>query len=156
MARYYSVEFENITAPAADIDFFELAAADDKPIEIVYGVIGQFTDMGEAEEEGLPMTITRNITASGSGGSVVTPRPLNPNDAAAGFTCEVGNTTTASGGSPEILHAEVIYSRIGWFYLPPAEARPKLSQAENLMIVSLSPWAGDALSLSGTLVVKEY
>ena len=153
MARYYTVEFEGIAVSAAQ-DFFELTSADDKPIEIISGVIGQYSDMGDAEEEGLRLQIIRGHTSSGSVGSTSTPAPLDPSGAAAGFTCEINNTTIASAGSAVNLHSESFNSRIGWFYNPVPEARIGANQT-SLLVVRLLAAPGDELSMSGSLVIRE-
>lgn len=154
MARYYTVEFEGVSVSAAQ-DFFELTPADDKPIEIVSGVINQYSDLGDAEEEGLRLRIIRGHTASGSGGSVATPRPLNPNYGAASFTCEVNNTAIAGSGSPVNMQSDFVYTRVGWFYNPPVEARIKVIQGA-LLVVQLLVAPTDALGMSGTLVIQEF
>lgn len=154
MAQYYVVEFEGVSVSLAQ-DFFELTPADDRPIEIVSGEIGQYSDMGDAEEEGLRLRIIRGHTTSGSGGSTSTPRPLNPNYGAAGFTCEINNTTIASAGSAVNMWSVPFNSRIGWFYNPVPEARIVANQA-SLIVVRLLAAPTDALSMSGSLVIKEH
>src|SRR5688572_5473054 len=107
MGRIYAVDI----APAAitvAADVIELTPADDKPI-IIHGFeIFQTTDLGDAAEEIIGLFWIRGHTVSGSGGSSPTPRPLNPNDAAAGFTAETLNTTAANTGTTVQLQ------RHGW------------------------------------------
>lgn len=154
MAQYYSVEFEGIAVTAIQ-DFFQLTCADDRPIEIVSAMIGQYSDLGDSEEEGLRLQIIRGHATTGSGGGTATPRPLNPNYSAAGFACQINNTTIASAGSPVNMWSEPFNNRIGWFFFPVPEARIVANQA-SLLVVRLLAAPLDELSMSGSLVIKEY
>jgi hypothetical protein len=103
MPRVYTVGFEQqdwLTADG-DIDIFELDAATDKPIAVKGCVIKVTSELQEGQEEWLRLKWIRGHATSGSGApTTITPRPLSPNDAAAGFTCEILNDTIASAGTP--------------------------------------------------------
>lgn len=154
MGRYYTVEFEG-TAVTAAVDLFELAAADDKPI-VVHGMeLAQSSDLGDAAEEILRYRVIRGHTTSGSGGSAPTPRPIDPNAAAAGFTAETLNTTAASAGTGVNLHSGGWNIRIpGPMWLTP-EMRWRTDQAAGLLVVRLMAAPTDSLTMSGTLYVEE-
>lgn len=99
MSRIYTVPYSGtLTNTGGDSDLFELVPAAEIPIRLVALVLGQSSDFKDAEEEGLRISILRLPTTftSGSGGSSVTPVPVNPNDAAASFAAECNNTTIAS------------------------------------------------------------
>lgn len=152
--RIYTVEFENQSV-SAQVDFFELAAADDKPIELVGLFLDQISDVGDAAEEMLRYRIIRGHTSGGSGGAAPTPQPLEPNDAAAGFAAETCNTTIASAGTAVNLLSGAFNIRAGlpiWF---PPRMRPKTNQAAGLLVVRLMAAPADALTLSGTAWVRE-
>lgn len=157
MARVYTVSFENITVSAAQ-DLFELTPADDKPIELLglyLSNVGGTADAGDAQEELLRLLVRRGYTTSGSGGSAPTPAPLDPNDAAAGFTAEVNNTTVATTGTTADLHADGWNVRVPYQVVWPPEMRPKASQANTTIVVRLVGAPADGIAMSGTLYVKE-
>ena len=107
MGRMYSVEFSKI-AVTADQDFFELTPADDKPIAIHAIYLSQSSDLADAAEEILNIKVIRGLGTSGSAGGTSTPAVLNPIDTAAGFTCEINNTTIATSGTAIDLHSRAI------------------------------------------------
>ena len=158
MGRIYTVEFENRVVANADAthDLFELTPATDQPIEIQGIFLSQSTEVGDASEEQLRIQVIRGHATSGSGGAAATPRPTNPNDAAAGFTAEVENTTVASTGTPVNLHSDTWNVRVpfsppelpGWFW--------GCSAAETLIVVRLLSTVTDDITMSGTLYVWEY
>lgn len=155
MSRMYAVTFENIAVTAAQ-DFFELSPADDKPVRIHAVYLSQASDVGDAAEEMLRVTIKRGHTTSGSGGSAFTPVPLESSaGAAAGAAAEINNTTIASAGTAVALHAETFNIRSGFVYIPTPEARPGASQANTTIVVRLEAAPADSLSMSGTLIFEE-
>lgn len=154
MGRIYSVEFEG-TAVTAQVDFFEVSPADDKPIAIHGILLSQSSDVGDAAEEILRVRVIRGHATGGSGGSAPTPAPMNHIDTAAGFAAEVLNTTIASTGTPINLYSHAFNIRSGlelWF---PPECRPQASQANTTIVVRLMAAPTDSLTMSGTLIVEE-
>lgn len=126
MPRVYTVGFENLDWLNADgdIDLIELDANDSKPIALKALVIRTTSEVAEAQEEWLRFKIIRGHTTSGSGApSTITPRPLSPNDAAAGFACEILNDTIASAGTTHDVHpGDAFQVRNGFeMWLPPED-----------------------------------
>lgn len=155
--RLYKIPFENVTV-AASQDFFELTPADDKPIELVsleLCNVGGAADAGDAQEELLRLLVRRGHTVSGSGGSAPTPTPCGRSDAASGFTAEVNNTTIANTGTTKDLDAVGWNVRIPFLHTWLPEERPDCSQADTTIVVRLLSTPADALSVSGTLTVRE-
>lgn len=154
MARMYTVSFSAVAVTAAQ-DFFEITPADDKPVEIVGLFLGQTSDSGDAQDEQLQISIIRGFTSSGSGGSAPTPAPLKANDAAAGFTAEVNNTTVANTGTSVNLHQDAWNVRAGYsnWWIPDTE--PHANQGNTTIVVRTTAPA-DSITLSGTLYVREY
>lgn len=156
MGRRYFVPFENVATSAA-VDFWEIQPADDKPVRILgwsLSNVGGTSDAGDAQEELLRMSIVRGHTASGSGGSSPTVSPVNRNDASAGFTAEVNNTT------PAATSGTTIYTcghnvRVPDLILLPEEVQPTASQADTTIVVRLLAAPADSINLSGTLLVEE-
>jgi hypothetical protein len=136
VSRVYSVEFENVavTTVNGDHDLFYIAPADDKPVRLISCYLSNTSnaDVGDAQEEMLRLRIIRGHATVGSGGATPTPAPLNPNDAAAGFTARTVDTTIASAGT-----------------------LPMCSQAQTTIVVRLMAGPTDDITMSGTLYVEE-
>lgn len=152
--RIYTVAFEGVAVTVA-ADLFEITPADDKPVEIVGMFLSQSSDTGDAAEEMLRFEIIRGYTASGSGGTATTPRPVKRTDAAVGFTAETCNTTAATTGTAVILHADAFNIRSGYQNWWPEGTEPDASQGDTTILVRLMAAPADSLTLSGTLYVRE-
>lgn len=153
--RVYSVVFGAVSVSAAQ-DFFEITPADDKPVQLIGITFDQtgVADVGDAQEELLRWTVIRGHTTSGSGGSAPTPRPMSPNDTAAGFTAEVNNTTIASAGTTNTLHEGAFNVRGPYIFWWPDGTEPGATQGNTTIVVrGVAP--ADAITLSGTLYVRE-
>lgn len=152
----YTVSFDQQTIAAAsgDYDLFELVPADDKPIEIVAVSLANKSEVGDAQDEMLAVSIVRGNTTS-SNGSATTPQPLDPSDGAASFTAETVGATVATAGTSVNLVVDAFNVRAGWYQVFPEAMRPKVSQANTGMYVRLTTAAADDLTLSGTLWVRE-
>lgn len=156
MSRLYTVEFDAVAVSAAQ-DFFELTPADDKPVLIKAIRLFQYgtADYGDAQAEGLSIKFIRGFTTSGSGGSAPTPTPIDPNDAAAGFACEVNNTTVANTGTTTTVWADGFNVQAGYQEnWPEDDMAPQASQA-NTSIVCRVTAPNDGLTMNGVLLVKE-
>lgn len=154
MGRTYWVDLTP-TAVTVAADLLEITAADDKPVEVLDQDILQTTELGDAAEEVIGLQWVRGNTTSGSGGSAPTPRPCDPDDAAAGFTAEVFNTTQASAGTA------VNVGRAGWNVRVPQvrsqlpEGRPKTTQAAGLLVLRMAAAPADSVTISGAVLVRE-
>lgn len=158
MPRLYTVSFaaQSIANASGDYDLFEFDAATDKPIELLSVELGQTTELGDAAEENLRLSVVRGHTTGGNG-TATTPRPLNPNDAACGAACETVGSTIASAGTGVVLWANT------WNVRAPGPIFPPLPQGSgfwtsgaDLLVVRLDAAAADDLTLSGTALICEY
>lgn len=154
MARVYTTEFENVAVSAAQ-DFFEWTPADDKPCVLLGFELQQLSDVGDAEEEMIRLRVIRGHTTSGSGGSSVTPRAVDPNDAAAGFSSEANNTTIASVGTTQNLWSGGMNIRIPEPKIFTVETYIQFSQANTTMVLRLLAAPTDSITMSGTAWIKE-
>jgi hypothetical protein len=152
--RMYTVSFTGVAVSVA-VDLWEITPADDKPIEVVGLFIGQSSDFGDAQAEQIGYRVIRGHATSGSGGTATTPRPLNRSGAAAGFTAETCNTTAASTGSPVDVHADVWNVQAGEKLWLPESCEWEASQGDTTLVVRLIAAPADALTVSGTLYVRE-
>lgn len=149
----YTVSFVDIAVTAAQ-DFFEFLPATQRPIELVALRIAQTTELGDAAEEQLGVSVIRGHTTSGSGGATVTPQPLDANAAASGVTAERNNTTIASAGTAVTLADLTFNVRSGLYEIWPPELRPRVANA-NLLVVRLRAAPADSITMSGTAWIAE-
>jgi hypothetical protein len=152
--RVYSVEFEAV-AVTAQVDFFEITPADDKPIDVLGIFLSQSSDVGDAADELLRYRVIRRHTTSGSGGSAPTPTPLRATATAAGFTAETCNTTIASSGTTTNLHSDTFNVRAGLQLWLPDSCEWSAGQGNTTLVVRLMAAPADSLTMSGTLYVRE-
>jgi len=152
MGRMYSASVTGVSASAAQ-DVFELVAPSDMVVAIHEITISQSSDVGDAAEEGLAVTLKRGATSSGSGGSSPTIAPLHFGDAASTVTVEANNTTQASAGTIVTMRADVWNVRVPYQYLPTPETRIILSPSQRFTVSIPAP--ADAITLSATIVFEE-
>lgn len=152
--RIYTVEFEGVSV-SAQVDLFEIRPADDKPCEVVGLFLSQSSDLGDAASEILRYRVIRGHATSGSGGATPTPAPLNRSDSAAGFSAETCNTTIASTGTAVNLHSDSFNIAVGCALWLPEGCEWELTQADTALVVRLMAAPADALTMTGTLYVRE-
>lgn len=149
MGRIYSVPYSGtITNAGGDSDLLEILPADDKPCKLRGFIISQSSEVQEAQEEALRLSIIRMpaTVTSGSGGSAVTPVPMDSADVAAGFAAECNNTTIATTNGTAVTVVE-----LGWnerispfdFWFPDERFCPKAKQGEALLVRMQSTPADD-------------
>lgn len=139
MGRIYTVAATaTITAANTDVDLLELLPADDKPCKLRGFAIGNFSEVGDTQEEGIRVTI-RHMTATvtSGNGTATTGRPMDSADAAAGFTAETFGATVATTSGTSIILAEYGFNLRGtpwveWF--PDERFCPKAKQGEGLFV----------------------
>lgn len=149
MARIYAVTHQGtMTNAGGDVDLLEILPADDKPCRLRGFVLSQISEVGDAAEEGLRVSILRlpATVTSGSGGSAATPVPLDSADSAAGFACETGNTTVATTSGTAVTVAEYGWNIRNspfeeWF--PDERFCPTIKQGEGLVVRQQTTAADD-------------
>lgn len=159
LGRIYAVTFKAV-AVTAQQDFFYLKPAADKPIfieQIKIAVVGGNADAGDAQEELLEVETLRlpaTVTA-GSGGTAPTPVPKSTNDAAAGFTARVNDTTKATtSGTAAQLDEDGLNSRIPYLYIPLPEHVDSIANALAI-VCRLNTTPVDSILMQGTALVRE-
>lgn len=160
MARMYAVPYTGtLTLSGGDADLFELLPADDKPVRLRGFVLGQTSEVGDAAEEGLRLSIIRlgATVTSGSGGSSVTPVPLDDADAAAGFTAEANNSTVATtSGTSTTIEESAWNIRVSplerWW--PDERFAPLCKQGAGL-VVRCQTTVADDVTIAITAYVEE-
>lgn len=152
MGRIYTAQFNGVAVTAAQ-DLFELVAPSDAILIIHELDISQTSDVGDAAEELLLVTLKSGATTSGSGGSSVTPVPKELGDAAFGGTCEANNTTAAADGTIVTHRATAWNVRAPLSIIWTPETRPVISPSRRW--VCSIPAPADSLTMNGTIVFEE-
>lgn len=156
-ARIYTAPVNISAAFTAAIDFVEILAGTGKPCTLLAFEVGQTSEVGDAQEEMLTLTLKRVTGAptSGSGGGTSTFQPLGTNDAAAGVTMETGNTTKLTGGTSVELARWAWNVRQNLLYVPIPEERI-CWDAGTRLVFELSGAPADSIStVQGRVVVGE-
>lgn len=104
---FYANYSGTITNAGGDTDLIEVNPASNKPVKLRRFIIGQTSEVGDAAEESLRISIIRlpATFSSGSGGSTVTKTYPRSSSGAASATIEANNTTIATtSGTAETLY----------------------------------------------------
>lgn len=160
MARFYTVSYTGTLAAATgDTDLFNLQAADDKPIRLRAVILSQSSEVGDAQEENLRITIQRfpATVTNGSLGSSVTPQTLDSADAAAGFTARCNDTTVATTSSTAVKIEEFAWNERSsplerWW---PDERFAPVGRQTEALIVRCESTAADDLTIELCAYVEE-
>ena len=155
MGRMYTVSFSfvSISSAGSTQDFFYLKPAADKPCKVHRAHLESDGTTDQAIRVRilrLPATVT-----VGSGGSAPTPTPMDVNDAAAGATTRINDTTVATtSGTAVVVDASIVHTLSGYDFHPTPEERPKVANAEAI-VVRLEAAPGTTFNCSGTLTFEE-
>lgn len=160
MGRIYAIPYAGtLTNAGGNSDLLELLPADDKPVKLRGMIFSQISEVADAAEEGLRISVQRfpATVTGGSGGSSVTPTPMDSADSAAGVAAECNNTTVATTNGSAVTLAE-----FGWnirnspfdFWFPEERFCPKAKQGEAL-IVRMETTPADDLTAQLTFFIEE-
>lgn len=160
MGRIYTVPWTgDVTNAGGNVDLWELLPADDQIIAIRGFRLGQTSEVGDAAEEGLRVTVRRMraTVTSGSGGSAGAPEDVSRANQAPGFASETNNTTVATtSGDSEIIEELAWNNRVSplevWY--PDINFAPKAIQGEALL-VRIETTPADDFTFCGTIWVEE-
>ena len=158
--RSYSAPIVITTAFTASIDVFELLAATGKPVELIAFEFGQTSEVGDAQEEQLPLKLVRlsgSFTSGSGGGTSTFRRTASTNDTAPDVTLETGNTTQAAAGSGTANEvADFVWNvRTSCLYVPVPEERFVLLPGEALALQMISAPVDSISAIRGRIVVRE-
>lgn len=162
MRRVYTVPFQGtLTAAGGDTELFYLKPAADKPIRLRGFRLGQFSEVGDAQEENVRISIIylpATVTAS-SGGTAVTPVDTDTTtNSTAGFTARCNDSTVATtSGTARILEELAWNERnnpmeIRWL---DEDEYPKAANAAALVVRCQTTLADD-MSIAITAWVDEF
>ena len=150
--RIYIAEVSAVAVSLVQ-DFWELNCPADAVIALLSVRISQYSDVGDAAAEILPVIISRPTGTAGSGGSTPTARPAMVGTVAFGGTVEANNTTQA-GTTTEIL-SDTFNIRSGWLYQPPEKEVIWLSPS-GILVVELPVAPADAITMQGTITFEVF
>lgn len=146
------------TAVTTAVDIFEIAAPATGIVMILEWNLYQTTELGDAAEEVLDLEEVRGdgTVTSGSGGSTVTPQPIDNGSGAAGSTVESLNTTRMAVGTGVLD----ILKKYGWnvripsdrIYIP--EVRPIIAPSDRWTL-SLNTAPADSVTIGGSVTFVE-
>ncbi len=160
MGRIWSIPFTaTVTAAGADTDLWEILPTDDIPVRLWMIRLGQISEVADAAEEGLRISVKRLLATvtSGSGGAAGAPEDLGKANQAPGFASETNNSTVAtSSGTTEVL------DEIGWInrqtplevWYPDARFAPRVQQTEAL-VIRMETTLADDMTFVGNIIVEE-
>lgn len=142
----------DVTAFTAAFDLFELVPASDQAIELQELQIGQTTDLGDAAEETLMVSIILGHATSGNGSSI-TPVDVWGGAATAQTTCEEAATTIASTGTTRRVAFLPWNIRIPLIWTPTPENRIIVPPSVRAVVRISAP--ADSVTAFGSLVFTE-
>lgn len=148
MSRIYTVSFSGtVTSAGGDTDLLELTPAAQKPCKLRGFSLAQISEVADAAEEGLRISIIMlPATVTSGNGTATTGRPMDSANAAAGFAAETNGATVATTSGTAITLAEY-----GWnirnspyeVWFPDSEFAPKVKSAESLVVRQQTTLADD-------------
>lgn len=163
MGRIYAVTFTGtVTAAGTDTDLFSLQPADDKPIKLRGFRLSQISEVGDAQEEGLRITVRRMLATFtvGSGGSAITAvAPVTDSaEPVWGFTARANDSTVATTSG-----ANQVMEECGWnerntptdIWYPDDRFATKARQTEALVIRMETTLADDMTACLTAWVEEE-
>ncbi len=156
LGTMYSMQFSNV-AVAAVQDLFSIKAVTNSVVVIHECHCGQETEEGDTQAEMLSWSIVYGSASTvGSGGSAVTPNPLQIHSTAsvAGAAGRANDTTEISGGTLTTIHSDAFHVAAGLHYVPTPDARPVVSGVDFLAITLLETPA-DTMDMYGVLIFEE-
>lgn len=153
--RVYTAEVSavDVTNAAGVQDYWELNCPADAVLVLLEVRISQYSDVGDAASEILPVIISRSTGTAGSGGGVVTARPHMVGTVAFGGTVEANNTTQA-GTTVELL-SDSFNIRSGWLYQPPEKQMFWLSPS-GILVVELPVAPADTITTQGSITFEVF
>ena len=159
MGRIYRIPYSGtLTNAGGNADLLEVLPATNKPVRLLGWSIGQSSEVAEAQEENLRITVNRfPATVTSGNGTAVTPRPTTTSGAAAALTAECNGATVATTSGTAILleeHAWNVRATPWEFWYPDPLVAPEFIAGEACIIRAESTPTDD-ISVAMTFWVEE-
>jgi len=160
MGKLYVVPWTGtVTNAGGNTDLWEITPGDDQPCRIRGIRLGQISEVADAAEEGLQVSVHRfrATVTSGTGGSAGLPEDIYEANQAPTFASETNNTTVATtSGNDEIVDYIAWINRLSpldiWY--PDRDFAPRGIQTEAL-IVRLDTTVADDMTFAGNIWIEE-
>lgn len=161
MGRIYTVPFASgtVTNTGGNADLWELTPTDDKPIRLRGFILGQTSEVADAAEEAVNISVIHlAATVTSSNGSAVTPAPVDTGvNVAAGFSAEINGATVATTSTTATTVYEYCWNLRNspcevWY--PDRDFCPMARQAAAL-VIRLNTTVADDITFAGTAIVEE-
>ena len=145
--RVFTGEFSEITVSAVQ-DLWELTS----PTTAVYILlsirVGQRSDYGNAEAEGLPIEISRVTGAVGNGPTIT---PIAHQTLTSAFTGTLRRNSTTQATTRTRIFSDTFNVQGGWLYMPPPEERIVVPANGGRIAVGLPVAPADALIMYSSI-----
>lgn len=153
MGRLYTATFRAVAVTAAQ-DLFAIVAPTDAVVAIHDIDISQTSDVGDAAEELIRVSLKSGASSAGSGGTLTTAIPIQYGDAAFGGTVRINDTTIATSGTIVVHRSTAWNVRAPLNIIFTPETRPILSPSRRF-VVGLIVAPADSLTMNGTITFEE-
>ena len=153
MGRIYTASIQTVAITAV-MDLIEIVPSSSRAILIHEIGLGQVSDLGDAEEELLLLSLAVGNTTPGSGGNTRTPIPRLFGDVASTTTVDLGNTTQASGGTTQSLNVWSWNIRIPFQVVWTPETRIFLPPSRRMVLYVVSS-PNDVIDSNAYIVFEE-
>lgn len=154
MGRLHTATFKLVTGTAQQ-DFFEILAQTGTVVSIHSWWLGQTSEIADAQEEQLLITSNRGVGAtSGSGGTAITPQPVDDGESSFRGTVEANNTTKMTSGTVEELEVYQWNVRVPFVVIYTPETRPIIS-GNKRWTLELETTPADAITFNGMVTFEE-
>jgi hypothetical protein len=149
-----------LTNAGGNSDLLSIQPAANKPCRLAGWILGQTTEVADAAEESLRISVHHMATTFtvGSGGSAISaPAPERPGyDPAAGFTARCNDTTVATTSGTDTVKEETAWNirSTPWERFIPEEMRLKAINGEAI-VVKMDSTPADDIAANLTFFVEE-
>jgi hypothetical protein len=136
----------------AQVDLVELVPATGQMIKVTEIRLGQTTELGDAAEEQIAISLVTGHTTSGSGGNTGVAPLGEPGDPTYGGTVESFNTTIASAGTTvtKLLGMWNLRTEFLWIPVPKNEAPAGLwTPYSERLVIRTGAAPADSVTMSG-------
>lgn len=154
MSRPYSINFSDVAVVATQ-DLINITATANMAFRLLRVEGGQRSLATSWEAKPIRIRRVPATVTAGSGGSVVTPRPLNNGDSAATITARSNDTTamTSSGTIVDLLDDMFVFFN-GFLYVPTPREDTIIAPNQGLAI-NLPTAPSGSTNMSFTAIVEE-
>lgn len=145
----------SITNANGDYDLLECVPASGKMLELLNFEIGQTTELGDAADEQLDISVVRGNTTSGNG-SAVTPRPKEAGSTIASTYEALGSTPASAGTAVTLWNATGKVLLPGPLWTPLPQGAGFFVSGSDLLCIRLNAAVADDVTFRGTATLLEY